>query len=69
MWLCDLEKAISELRSLCPDYVFEKIVPAGSGIAFYTTHFTRILWSSNGIIERDNSGNIEILKWGDKNGN
>lgn len=63
MWLCDLERAVQELRALCPDYVFEKIVPAGSGIAFYTTHFTRVLWSGNGLItERHENGEIEILK-------
>lgn len=68
MWLCDLERAVQELRALCPDYVFLKILPAGSGIAFYTTHFTRILWCSGGqIIERFDDGEIKILKdfeWG-----
>lgn len=63
MWLCDLEKAIQELRPLCPDYVFEKIVPAGSGIAFYTTHFTRVLWcDGRQITERYENGEIKILK-------
>ena len=63
MWLCDLERAVKELRALCPNYVFEKIVPAGSGIAFYTTHFTRILWCDDyQIIERYENGDIKVLK-------
>lgn len=63
MWLIDLNRAIQELQELCPDYVFTKIVPAGSGIAFYTTHFTRILWCSGGqILERYEDGEIKILK-------
>lgn len=63
MWLCDLERAIRELRTLCPDYVFTKIVPAGSGIAFFTTHFTRVLWGGGSqIIERYDNGEIKILK-------
>lgn len=63
MWLCDLEKAIADLRKLCPDYLFDKIVPAGSGIAFYTTHHTRVLWCDGGqIIERYENGEIKILK-------
>ena len=68
MWLCDLERAIQELRTLCPNYVFEKIVPAGSGIAFYTSHFTRVLWCDGcQIIERYENGETKILKdfdWG-----
>jgi hypothetical protein len=38
-------------------------VPAGSGIAFYTSHFTRILWCGGcQIIERYEDGEIKILK-------
>ena len=63
MWLCDLEKAVKDLRKLCPTYVFEKVVPAGSGIAFYTTHFSKVLWCSDGqIIEHYENGEIKILK-------
>ena len=63
MWLCDLEKAIQDLRAACPDYVFTKVVPAGSGIAFYTTHFTRVLWFRDIFItERDEENNLKILK-------
>lgn len=63
MWLYDLERAVQELRTLCPDYVFTKVVPEGSGIAFYTTHFTRVLWCNGGqIIERFDDGEIKILK-------
>ena len=63
MWLCDLDRAVQELRALCPDYVFTKVVPAGSGIAFYTTHFTRVLWCGGcQIIERYENGEIKILK-------
>ena len=63
MWLYDLERAVQELKALCPDYVFTKVVPAGSGIAFYTTHFTRVLWCNGGqIIERFDDGEIKILK-------
>ena len=63
MWLCDLEKAIQDIRAICPDYVFTKVVPAGSGIVFYTTHFTRVLWIRDiFIIERDEENNLKILK-------
>lgn len=63
MWLIDLNRAIQELQELCPDYVFTKIVPAGSGIAFYTSHFTRILWCGGcQIVERYEDGKTEILK-------
>lgn len=63
MWLCDLERAVKELRALCPTYVFTKVVPAGSGIAFYTTHFSRVLWCGGlQIIERYENGEIKILK-------
>lgn len=63
MWLCDLEKAIRELRELLPNYVFTKIVPAGSGIAFYTTHFSMVCWSNGGqIVEHYDNGEIKILK-------
>ena len=62
MWLCDLEKAVKELKVLCPDYVFTKVVPAGSGIVFYTTHHTRILWSNVQVIERYENGAIKDLK-------
>lgn len=62
MWLCDLRRAVNELLTLCPDYLFEKVVPAGSGIAFYTTHHTRILWSECQIVERYENGETKILK-------
>lgn len=63
MWLCDLEKAIKDLRDLCPTYLFKKVVPAGLGIAFYTTHFSRVLWCDGGqIIEYYENGEIKILK-------
>jgi hypothetical protein len=63
MWLCDLERAVSELHQLCPDYVLIKVVPAGSGIAFYTSHHTRVLWCGGcHIIERYDNGEIKILK-------
>jgi hypothetical protein len=63
MWLNDLSRAIQELQELCPNYVFTKIVPAGSGIAFYTSHFTRILWCGGcQIVERYEDGKTEILK-------
>lgn len=63
MWLNDLSRAIQELQELCPDYVFIKIVPAGSGIAFYTSHFTRVLWCGGcQIVERYEDDKTEILK-------
>lgn len=66
MWLCDLERAIADLHPICPDYVFTKIVPAGSGIAFYTSHHTRILYWRCGnigqIAERYNNGEVKVLK-------
>ena len=63
MWLYDLEKAVRELKDLCPNYVLTKVAPAGSGIAFYTTHFSRIMWCDGGqIIEHYDNGEIKILK-------
>ena len=63
MWLCDLNSAINDLYELCPDYVFEKVEPAGSGIAFYTTHRTRVLWCPNGqIIEHYENDETKILR-------
>jgi hypothetical protein len=63
MWLCDLEKAVRELRDLCPNYVFTKVAPAGTGIVFYTTHFSRVFWSEGcQIIEHYDNGEIKILK-------
>lgn len=63
MWLTDIQRAIKDLQEVCPDYVFTKIVPAGSGIAFYTTHFTRVLWCGGcQIIERYENGETKILK-------
>ena len=63
MWLCDLEKAIKELREVCPDYVFTKVEPASSGIMFYTTHHTRVLWRDGGqTLEHCDDGEIKILK-------
>ena len=69
MWLCDLEKAIADLRKYCPDYLFDKIVPAGSGIAFYTTHFSRVLWCGHNslIIEKYEDGTEKTIRemlWG-----
>ena len=63
MWLCDLEKAIQELRDLNLNYVVTKVVPAGYGIAFYTTHFSKVVWCNGGqIIEYYDNGEIKILK-------
>lgn len=62
MWLCDLERAVQKLHQVCPNYVFTKVVPKGVGIAFYTTHHTRIFWSKDGrIFERSENGEIEWL--------
>lgn len=63
MWLCDLEIAIKDLHEVCPTYIFEKIMSNGVGIAFFTTHFTRVLWTRDGsVFERDENGNVKILK-------
>ena len=63
MWLYDLEKAVQELRNLCPDYVFTNVMPAGSGIVFCTTHFTKVLWRDDcQIIECYENGETKILK-------
>ena len=38
MWLCDLEKAIKDMREIFPDgCVFDKIIPAGHGICFFVS--------------------------------
>ena len=50
MWFCDLEKAVKALRAIHPTYVIEQIYPAGSAIAFKTSHFTTVYWKKNGEI-------------------
>ena len=63
MWLDDLDLAITALHEVCPTYVFTKIVPAGAGIVFYTSHFSRVFWARDGqIIERFEDGRIEFLR-------
>jgi hypothetical protein len=63
MWLCDLERAVADLRQYCPIYVYEKILPHPNGIVFYTTHFSRIFWSNDGkIFERYENGDIKEWK-------
>lgn len=63
MWLCDLERAIADIRKYCPMYLYEKIQPASNGISFFTTHFSRIFWSNDGkIFERYENGDIKEWK-------
>ena len=63
MWLNDIQKAIKDLQEICPDYIFTKITPAGSGIVFYTTYFSRVFWCDGGqIIEHYENGETKILK-------
>ena len=63
MWLCDLEKAIQEVKPLCLTYVFTKITPTNRGILFHTSHFSKVAWSDGGqIIEHFDDGRIEILR-------
>jgi hypothetical protein len=63
MWLSDLAKAIQEVNALRPDCVITKVAPAGAGIVFYTTHFSRIFWCDGGqVIERYDNGEEKILK-------
>ena len=62
MWLCDVEKAVKEVREVCPDYILTKIAPASWGIAFHTTHFSIVLWDEMKIVERYEDGRIKVLK-------
>lgn len=51
MWLCDVEKAIKEIRCLCSECVLDGILPKGKYILFSFSDFSRIYWSSDEIIE------------------
>lgn len=64
MWLCDLEKAVAEMRPFCSTYVFEKIIPMTGGLAFYTSHWSVVTWSSltGEILERFEDGTVKVLK-------
>lgn len=63
MWLKDIAEGATLLRQLRPDCLIEKIVPSNGGIAFYTTHHSRILYIPNNkdLIERFENGEVEIL--------
>ena len=63
MWLKDIAEGATLLREYRPDYVIEKIVPSNGGIAFYTSHFSRVLFTPNGkqLIERFENGEVEIM--------
>jgi hypothetical protein len=53
MWLQDLKRAI-DLLSANPkykEYLFQRIVPNGKCIAFFTTHFTIVQVYKDGKIE------------------
>lgn len=54
MWLQDIERALSYMRgtnNTYKDYVFEKVISAQDGVAFFTTHFTVVYVHKDGKIE------------------
>lgn len=51
MWLCDLEKAIKEIRHFYPECVLDGILSKGKYIVFSFSDFSRIYWSADEIIE------------------
>jgi hypothetical protein len=62
MWLCDLEKAIKDMREFFPDgCVFEKIIPAGRGIRFLLSDWSVIYWYNDGQIIRVKEDGTEII--------
>ena len=62
MWLCDLEKAIKDMREIFPDgCVFDKIIPAGSGISFFLSDYSKIYWYEDGQIIRVLQDGTEII--------
>ena len=64
MWLCDLEKAIKDMREIFPDgCVMVKIYPSGSGICFCLSDFSKVLCMNDGsMIRVDQFYNIEKIK-------
>jgi hypothetical protein len=64
MWLCDLEKAIKDMREIFPDgCVFDKIIPAGHSICFFVSDYSKIYWDMDGqIIRVTEDGVEEILR-------
>lgn len=62
MWLCDLEKAIKDMRELFPDgCVFYKIIPGGSGICFFVSDWSKVYWYTDGQIIRVLQDGTEII--------
>ena len=62
MWLCDLEKAIKDMRELFPDgCVFDKIIPAGAGICFFLSDYSNVYWHNDGQIIRVLQDGTEII--------
>ena len=65
MWLCDLEKAIKDIRTFFPDgCVFDKIEPIWTSICFYLSDYSVIWWHENGekIIRKLQDGTEIILR-------
>lgn len=62
MWLCDLEKAIKDMRKFFPNgCVFEKIIPSGQGIRFLLSDYSVIYWYNDGQIIRVKEDGTEII--------
>lgn len=62
MWLCDLEKAIKDMREFFPDgCVFEKIIPVGQGIRFLLSDWSVVYWYTDGQVIRVKEDGTKII--------
>ena len=64
MWLADLEKAVADVKAVCPDYLIDMVIPAGLRIAFRTTHHTWLYWraDTDEILEVAEEGDAKVFK-------
>ena len=63
LWLCEIEKAIKEVKELCPLLNFTEVQIENWGIRFYTLSSIEICWFNNGnIIQVEENGVENFLK-------
>lgn len=63
LWLCEIEKAIKEVKELCPHLSFTEVQIESWGIRFYTLSSIEICWFNNGnIMQIEENGVENFLK-------
>lgn len=61
LWLCEIEKAIKEVKELCPLLTFTEVRIESWGIRFYTLSSIEICWFNNGNIMQIEENGAEKL--------